>query len=221
MVRKRAADKFLRFADTHAREAAEIGPLVREGTEAIARVDEYRSTVFALRRVERRRHECAQPAARHRVLRGDDCVENGEVDFGAEAKGREKHGRGDFARDARLDGSREEEPDARPFAAPRPFDGARDVQGASGLPDGCGILAPVWLAEFDYCLAGAFVRTQRVCGGGKMAASPVDAEEVEAEDIVRQGGKPPVRTDGAADVAHVADNGLPAVQADGTVPGPA
>ena len=43
MVRKRAADKFLRFADTHAREAAEIGPLVREGTEAIARVDEYRS----------------------------------------------------------------------------------------------------------------------------------------------------------------------------------
>ena len=54
-----------------------------------------------------------------------------------------------------------------------------------------------------------------------MAASPVDAKEVEAEDVVRQGDKPPMRTDGAADMAHVADNGLPAVQTDGAVPGPA
>jgi hypothetical protein len=37
------------------------------------------------------------------------------------------------------------------------------------------------------------------------------------EDIVREGGETPMRTDGATDMTHIADARLPAVQADGAV----
>ena len=157
---------------------------------------------------------CAELPARYRVLRGQDCVEDGHSNFRAAAIGLEKHGRRDIARKAALDGLGEEEPGTG--ALHGALDYAWDAQITACSGDGQGVCAPCGLREGNDGEPRPFIRPQRIYGGGKRPAVLL-AEKMAEKDLVRQRGEAPVRTYGAPRPPHVAKGGFPAMQADGGI----